>query len=120
MSDPRAPTPDEIADSAVAAASEAFDLVKASTTGIASDRIHAASLMLHEAGSSSTAGSRDQETWIRQAAMMLLVGVQATSNDEGTEVDDDDDEYGDDVGIEEGWRLLAQGRLAEAEALGRC
>ena len=118
MSDPLAPAPDEIADRAVAAASEALESVKAYTTGIASDRIHAASLMLHETGNSSTAGSRDEETWIRQAAMMLLVGAQALSHDEGTEVDDDDDdEYDYDAQIEEAWRLLAQGRLAEAEDL---
>jgi hypothetical protein len=117
MSHPLAPTPDEIADSAVAAAAEAFDSVKAFTAGIASNRIRDASLMLHEAGSASTAGPSDQDTWIRQAAMMLLVGVQALSDEEGTEVDRDDDEHGDDVGIEEAWRLLAQGRLADAEAL---
>ena len=117
MSDPLPPTPDEIADSAVTAASQAFDSVKAFTTGIASDRIHAASLLLHEAGSASTVGPSDEETWIRQAAMMLLVGVQAVSDDERSEVDDDVDEYDYDVRIEEAWRLLAQGRLAEAEAL---
>lgn len=117
MSSPLASTPDEIAESAVAAASEALDSVKAFTTGIASDRIHAASLMLHEAGNASAGGASDEETWIRQAAMMLLVGVQALSDDQGTAVDDDDDEDDDDAGIEEAWRLLAQGRLAEAEAL---
>ena len=117
MSGPLAPTPEEIADSAVAAASKALDSVKAFTTGIASDRIHAASLRLHEAGSASTAGPSDEETWIRQAAMMLLVGVQALSDDEGTAVDDDNDECDDDAAIEEACRLLAQGRLAEAEAL---
>jgi hypothetical protein len=62
MSDPLALSPDEIADSAVAAASEAFDSVKAFTTGIASDRIHAASLTLHDAGSVSTSRPSDEAT----------------------------------------------------------
>lgn len=118
MPNPPAATPDEIADSAIAAASEAFESVKGFTAGIAPDQIHTAWLSLYEAGRASKAGTRDQETWIREATMMMLVGVQAVTEDEDPEFDDHDEgEDYDHIRVDEAWRLLAQGHLAEAEAL---
>jgi hypothetical protein len=115
-----APHSNDLAERAVGAAASALGVLKRFMVDYDADAPHAAWQVLHEAGRSSVAAASDEETWVRQAALMLLVGLETVSRDAGPDGDmegtseQDDDASGQ---VEEAWRLLALGDLAGAESL---
>ena len=114
------PSPNDLADRAVGAAASALEMLKRFTVGYDADGPHAAWQVLHEAGRSSVAAASNEETWVLQAAMMLLVGLQAVSQDAGPDGDEEgtvEQDHDASEQVEEAWRLLALGDLAGAESL---
>lgn len=114
-------SPIDLADQAVGAVTSALEMIKTFAVGYDAAGLYAAWQVLHETGQSSAAEASDEELWVHQAAMMLLlVSLEAVSRDADASGDKEDPaEQGDEATerADEAWRLLARGDLTRAEAL---
>jgi hypothetical protein len=119
------PSPGALAQQALHAAAVAFEAVRSFCGDNDPDEVHEAWVILHHDSDSSVEDAPDTATWVRHAAMMLLVG--AGSEIRAASVEEEEEEVAEaesevDVAhaaadIAAAWTDLAEGRLDEAAAV---
>jgi tetratricopeptide (TPR) repeat protein len=111
------PSPGALAQQALQAAEVAYEAVRSFCGDNDADEVHEAWVVLHHESTSSVEDAADTATWVRQAAMMLLIGAgsELRAASVGEEEEEEVEQAVDEVAG--AWTALAAGRLDEAAAV---